>query len=134
VRAQVESIGVAILILATAGTGCGPSHYMVEEPRVFVTACVAGGRDASLDSVLDAMAHQRGWIVENVDRDHYQVDARVCRGNMCSPVTATVNPDGRVSFLRDPTKKIDGDWAEVLASWMNRLEANYSRRRCERSD
>ena len=123
-----------LVVLILGGIGGCVSNYLLEEPQVF-KACLSddpGGRDLSFDMLVETVRRQNGWVLERISKERYEIDARACRGSFCIPLLATIEPDGRVLWRRDPSVTIDQDWAEELNRWLNRLEEGYARRRCAR--
>ncbi|MEN8135369.1 MAG: hypothetical protein ABFS18_07500 [Thermodesulfobacteriota bacterium] len=123
---------LAIAILSGV-SGCA-SNYLLTEPRVF-KACLTddpGDREVSFDILANILRRQRGWIVERISKEKYEMDVRACRGAYCIPLLVTVEPDGQILWRRDPGKTISNRWADELKRWLNHIEEGYARRRCAR--
>jgi len=124
---------VLAIVVSSSISGCA-SNYLLTEPRVF-KACLtddSGDRELSFDILADILRRQKGWIVERISKENYEMDVRACRGSFCIPLLVTVDPDGEILWRRDPSITISDDWADLLKSWLNRIEEGYSRRRCAR--
>lgn len=121
------------MVFLSGISGCA-SNYLLTEPRVF-KACLADKSDArevSFDILTDILRRQKGWIVERISREKFELDARACRGSYCIPLLVTVAPDGKVLWRRDPVKTIGNDWADELKRWLTNIEEGFARRRCAR--
>lgn len=129
-----RSLALVVVAVALVTSACS-STYMADVPFE-LEACAWKQDDArrtSLAAVFQSLEENRWSMVQGSAEDGY-LRAKACRHTTCATVDVFVDAGGNIQIYRYPRGEVSRNMAQLVESWMIKLEKRYERNRCEPSE